>query len=129
MFNKLKIYTVHIKPGLVDAAEKPVFVREGFNIYAFFLTFFWAIYKRAWLGLVFIIVGEVVLLTMGKMHVLSPNSIGIMQLGFQLWIGFQANDWVRACLKDRGYITADILTGDSLLRAEQRYFERYLAAA
>jgi hypothetical protein len=43
-------------------------------------------------------------------------------------VGFQGTDWQRARLKRRGYVTADITTGDSQLRAEQRYFDRYFAA-
>jgi len=61
-------------------------------------------------------------------HLLSADSTAIVQMAMNVLIGFHANDWLRAKLKKRGYITADITAADSKLRAEQRYFERHLAA-
>jgi hypothetical protein len=125
----LKIYTVHVKPGETLAHEKPVFVREGFNILAFALTGFWALYQRLWVHGLLIILFNGILMLLNQEQVLSQTGMTIIQLGFNLLIGFHANDWRRVGLTRRGYIVADIVTGDSLLRAEQRYFERHLAHA
>jgi hypothetical protein len=62
-------------------------------------------------------------------HLLTMTSGALVQLALNLMIGFHANDWLRARLSRRGYIMADISAADTLLRAEQRYFERYLANA
>lgn len=129
MFRGMKIYTVHIKPEDSHAQEKPIFVREGFNIFAFLFTFFWAFYKRLWLPAFAMIGFCAFLVFIDSEHIMTPNSLAIIQLAFQLVIGFQANDWLRRGLGKQGYIIHDISSGESLLAAEQRYFERYLSTA
>lgn len=125
----MKIYTVHVKPGTVSPYEKPVFVSEGFNVWAFIFTLFWAIYQRMWGMSLALVALNIAFVSMGKAHILSEDSLIIVQLAVNVIIGFCANDWQRAKLAKSGYIVADISAGDSLLRAEQRYFERYLAHA
>lgn len=127
MFHSLKIYTVHVKPGAASPQEQPVFVREGFNWMAFLFTGLWTLYQRLWWPTLFVVGFNAVLMKFGQ-HLLSSESIGIAQLGFQLLVGYLGNDWIRARLKRQGYILADITAADSQPRAEQRYFERYLAA-
>lgn len=121
----MKIYTVHVKPGAGE--QVPVFVREGFNVFAFLFHFFWALYHRLWAPAVVIFVVNAMLVLLMREHVLSQNGIVALQLGFQFLVGAHGNDWVRARLVQDGYILADISAGDNLLRAEQRYFERVLA--
>jgi hypothetical protein len=128
MFNHMKIYTVHIKPGEADAQEKPIFVREGFNLFAFLFTFFWAFYKRLWFAGFLMLGFFLMLIAIDSEHIMTPDSLAVIQLAFQLVIGFQANDWLRRGMAKRGYILHDIASGTSLLAAEQRYFERYLSA-
>jgi hypothetical protein len=128
MFGQMKLYTVHVRPGAASAYEKPVFVREGFNFYAFIFTLFWTLYHRLWLAALGIFLVNVAFMMMAKGQWFGMEGISIMQLGVNILIGFHANDWLRARLAKRGYIMADITACDSLLRAEQRYFERLLAA-
>jgi hypothetical protein len=126
LFGGMKIYTVHIKTDVVRSSEKPTFVREGFNVFAFFFTVLWALSKRLWLPAIGILAAFVFIITLGVQHYISSTSVGILQLMIQVIVGFHANDWYRAALEKRGFITTDITTGDSLLRAERRYLERYL---
>lgn len=128
MLSPMKIYTVYIKPGTVQPYEKPVFVREGFNLMAFLFTFFWALYYRLWKAAAIIFAANLAIMLATKLHMLSMDGAGVMQLALAVLVGFHANDWLRARLAKRGYIMADIAAADSLLRAEQRYFERYLSA-
>lgn len=129
MFGRMKIYTVHVKPGTVNPYERPVFVREGFNFFAFLFTFFWALFHRLWMQAIGILLINIALMMLVRMHVMSADGIAIVQLAMNVMIGFVANDWLRAHLSKRGYIVADISAADNLLRAEQRYFERTIAAA
>lgn len=125
----LKIYTVHIKPGVPQGEEKPIFVKEGFNFAAFLFPALWALYRRLWVA-VFLLVGiDSLLAQMLVAHMLNPASLIVIDLGIHVLTGLLGNDWRRASLKRRGYIVADISAADSRLRAEQRYFERHLAAA
>ncbi|MDE3017335.1 MAG: DUF2628 domain-containing protein [Pseudomonadota bacterium] len=125
----LKIYTVHVNPGTPQAEEKPLFVKEGFNIAAFLFPALWALCRRLWVAAAFLLAADFLLAEMLKSHVLNPAGIGSISLGIHALAGLLGNDWRRSALKRRGYIVADISAADSLLRAEQRYFERYLATA
>jgi hypothetical protein len=129
MFNSMKIYSVHIKPGMMAAQQRPVFVKEGFNFWAFVLGFFWMLYQRLWLPALVLFAFNVALVFMLKGHILSAPSIGAVNTGFNVIVGFSANDWLRAKLSRRGYILADVSAADTLPRAEQRYFERILGVA
>ena len=125
----LKIYTVHVKPGVPQAEEKPVFIKEGFNIIAFVFPVLWTLFSRLWLAFMLIIAADYVLLEIFSYHMLNIDALCAVSLGIHVIVGLLGNDWRRAALKRRGYILADVAAADNLLRAEQRYFERYLAAA
>ena len=86
----------------------------------------WALSHRLWWHAAGIVVTFVLLIQLGVHHFVSSPSVGVLQLVMQVYIGFAGNDWRRKVLARRGYIMTDITTGDSLLRAERRYFERYL---
>jgi hypothetical protein len=128
MFSYMKIYTVHLKPGLSLGEQKPVFIKEGINIAAFIFHFFWALYHRLWWVAFLVFAANVVLVFLMRSSVLTREGVVIIQLAIQVIVALQGNDWRRAKLTRKGYIMADVSAADSLLRAEQRYFERSLAA-
>ena len=51
----------------------------------------------------------------------------ILDMAAHLVVAFHCHDWRRAKLRRQGYLTADIVTGDSPLKAELRYFDRYFS--
>ena len=125
MFGGLKIYTAHLKPEHPAPYETAMFVQEGFNWMAFAFGGMWALFSRLWLlALVFMLV-NIALATLVEMEVVSYGVSAAYQLAFQLWVGFNANDWLRAKLKKQGYITDALITGADKLAAEQRFFERH----
>ncbi len=124
----LKIYTVHLQPDVLPGQQRPVFVREGFNIFAFLFTGLWTLYQRLWLKTLFLVAFNVAVVWLDQQHLISSTGIGIVQFGVQILVGFQGQDWVRARLDRQGYVMADVAAADSMLRAEQRYFERVVAA-
>jgi len=125
--SRLHIYTVHINPSLPHPYEDAKFVEEGFNWKAFIFTGLWALYNRLWLAaiLMFIINGSILVLTM---HHSNAMGLSLIEFSWHLIIGYSGNDLIRSKLKKLGFIIADIVTGDSKLRAEQRFFDRYFAA-
>ncbi len=126
MFSQLHTYTVHRKPddtGLNDVR----FVREGFNFFAFLFTMLWAFYYRLWLPGLILLAWQIAFMWLEKGQALHPISIALLHFAIQLVAGFCAQDWLRAKLKRQGYLIADIVTGDSRVRAEQRYFDRVFA--
>ena len=129
MLGRMKIYTVHLRPDLPKPYEAPVFVREGFHWPAFLFTFLWALYQRLWAFAALILLAYGVIFGLGEALSLSEPSLAALQFAIQLLVGFSANDWLRRRLKKRGYVLADITTGEGLLGAQQRFLERYLATA
>jgi hypothetical protein len=129
MFNSMKIYTVHVKPDDAGVQFRPVFVKEGFNVNAFIFTIFWALYYRLWAPALALLAMYMALGFLAEGHVLSRASIDTVRLGVHVMVGYLGNDWLRSRLARQGYIIADIAAGDSFLRAQQRYLERYVTAA
>jgi len=128
LFAHLRIFAVYSRPDR-PLDQQPVLVKEGFNLFAFLFGFFWALYHRLWKVMILILLFNIAIIYAGKIHALAPQSIGIIQMGFQLLVGLQASSWRQAKLVKKGYVLADISAADSLMRAEQRYFERLVVAA
>jgi hypothetical protein len=125
---KTHIYTVYLKAGDSQAYLNPEFVREGFSWPAFLLTFFWAFYHKLWISGLAMLAFTFFSVWMQKSDMLSEESCSVVILAFHLIVGLHANDWLRTGLKHRGYLLSDISTGNSLLLAQQRFYERFLAA-
>ncbi len=125
----MKIYTVHIKPDMLHAIEKPEFVREGFNIFAFLFSGLWALSQKLWWQAALLIGLYVLMGLLASRGFIQLETSALANLGIQLIAGLQGNDWVRARLSRSGYVLADIAVADTALRAQQRYFERHMHVA
>lgn len=125
----MQSFTVHLRPGALEAnsREYPLFVREGFNWPAFFVTFFWMLYHRIWLPSLGVVALQTAVVLAQQGELINHASALIVLLGMQTIVGFHANDWYRASLRRRGYTLAGVVTSDTQVRAEQRFFEQYLA--
>jgi hypothetical protein len=128
VMSQTKIFTVHINPSLSYASEKPEFVREVFNIYAFIFGTLWALYNRLWIEAFMIFMVIATLAIADQRNWLDAQYIMVLNIAFSTIIGFQANDLKRGALARRGYVMSDVVVGDNELRAQQRYFDRMLAA-
>jgi hypothetical protein len=124
MFNRLKLYTVHVKASGSDALENPVFVREGFNLYAFFFTILWALYHRCYYFAALILAVNIAIVLAVEAHMISDTAATVTQVAVQFLVGAHANDMLRDKLRGKGYVVQDIAAAESLLRAQQRYFDR-----
>ena len=125
--SRLRVYTVHINPSLQHPYEKAEFIKEGFNFSAFAFTALWGLYNRMWLNsLAILLINGFIAQALLKGEI-NHQQVIVIQFAFHLLIGFFANDWLRSKLRKKGFIIADIVTGDSLLKAEQRFFDRYFA--
>lgn len=122
---KMRIYTVHIRPDAKNPYETPIFIEESFNWWAFIFRGFWALYNRLWLVGIILLALEIALQVLVVKGVIPSYTALLTRLGIQILVGFHANDLRRAKLRKQGYITSDIVTGDNLVGAEQRFFERY----
>lgn len=129
MFHGLKLYTIHTKSGSDYTLDRPVFLREGFNWMAFLFTFVWAFFQRLWLFGLVILAANMLVVMATHVGVIDPFAAGLVQFALQFMVGFHANDALRNRMQKQGYIFQDISSGDSLLRAEQRYFDRLVSVA
>lgn len=127
MFSRMAVYTVHLLPDTPLLRQKPVFVKEGFSIPAFLLPLFWALYQRMWLASLLLVAFEAGLMFLVRGGVVGPAGMLVLDLAMHVWVGFAANDWLRATLTRKGYLFSDVAVADTLLRAEQRYFDRCFA--
>ncbi len=125
--SRIHVYTVHINPSLPSPYEEAKFVEEGFNWKAFIFSGLWALYHKLWLPALLMFAVSFGIIVLAP-DMTAPQSVVCIQLAWHLIIGYMGNDWLRKGLRKRGFVTADIVTGDSLLRAEQRFFDRYFAS-
>jgi len=125
--SKLRIYTVHVRPDIPAPYESPVFVREGFSFWAFLFGPFWTFYKKLWWPTISVMSAWMFINLAGEAIGFNEKSIEFLLFGLQLVIGYAAHDWQREGLRKQGYIIADIVSGDNVMRAEQRFFDRYFA--
>lgn len=128
MFHGMKLYTVHTKPGSDYTLDKPIFLREGFNWLAFLFTFLWALAHRLWAFALVLFIANITIAMAMRYGVFSQLTGGIVQFGVQVLAGFHANDALRNVMQKRQYLFQDITSGESLLMAEQRYFDRLIAS-
>ncbi len=125
--SRFRVFTVHINPKQPQAYEHAKFVEEGFNVKAFIFSGAWALYYRLWWPLFAIVVSNLMIFEMADNGTITLIGKVILQFGVNFIIGCEGNDWRRARLARTGHIITDIVTAESLVRAEQRFFDRYFA--
>jgi hypothetical protein len=127
MFKRMATYTVHLLPEAGLSAQKPIFLKEGFNILAFLFPLFWALYYRLWLYLVLLMGYMLALMLVAQSEMISMLGLIVLELAMHVYVGMVANDWLREKLGKKGYLFSDVTIADSRMRAEQRYFDRCFA--
>lgn len=128
----MAIFTVHLPPtpsGAAPAAEKIVFLRDGFSWPAFFFGPFWLLWKRAWIAAA----AWALLLTLDglvawKFNV-SREAASWISLALAAWLGFEGGRVVAWSLARRGYVESDVVVGDDEEEAEAIFFHRWRASA
>jgi hypothetical protein len=127
MFRTTKIYTVHENAEIAEPSERLELVREGFSVWAFFLSALWLLANRLWIPF-FIYTALVMIAVEAQRRLgLSEMTIGAIQLAMQVLLGFSAHDIQRWALERRGYRMTDVVVADTELLATQRAYH-YSAA-
>lgn len=121
----MRIYTVHVSPGESPGGldAEPTLIKEGFCWPAFFLTVIWALWHRLWLVAAGMLLGSLVLTGAGA--ALGLNAVGatVVTLGYDVLIGYLANDLRRWTLRRRGFRETAAVAGGDHASAEHRYLE------
>lgn len=123
MFTKERIFTAYENPVLAEPTARVVLLREGFSVWAFAFNFFWLIYRRCWLPAIGYLAIVVVLVTLQKEGFLAEASLAVLQFFLNLAVGFFGHDFERWCLTRRGYRFAGVITAESDMMAQRRYYE------
>lgn len=128
----MAVYTVHEPPPrngtVAPDPERFMFVRDGFNFWAFLLTPLWLIWHRLWLVLLIYLV-----VTVGIAQAIHYAGVGaaerllVMTL-ISFLIGLEASTLRRFTLARRGWRNVGLVSGTNMEAAERRFFNDWAAA-
>ncbi|OCC02640.1 hypothetical protein BA190_23425 [Labrys sp. WJW] len=116
-------------PDTLEAADKSVFVKDGFSFGAFLVTPVWLLWRRMWLVFLAWLGLQVALAVLTSTFSLDQRAAGIVSLLVSLCFALEANALRAWTMRRQGWRFTGIATGHTLQEAEQRHFEgRSLAA-
>lgn len=118
------IYTVHEKDDAKEPSQRIVLVREGFSFWALVFNVLWLLAHKCWRMALYFTLLLICIDKGGDLIALSSATKFVLQFGAQYWLGCVGNDCRRISLQRSGYEEVDVVTGESELLAERRYFDR-----
>jgi hypothetical protein len=118
----MKIYTVYVNKSCSDYLENARFVEEGFSLWAAIFQGFWAVYNRMWLCAAALIVVNICFFALEKYVIMSPNTLSILQMAFFVLVGYEANDWKRVDLEQKGWELFEIVAAKNEIEAQAKFF-------
>jgi Protein of unknown function (DUF2628) len=125
----MPVYTVHAPVAesaeAMHAADRFVFVRDGFHFWAFLLGPLWLAWHRLWLGLIgYIAVMAALEMVLWQLHTGAGTRFMSMFLVAVL-MGLEAASLRRWTLSRRKWRQLDIVVADDAETAERRFFDRW----
>lgn len=126
ILHSMKIYAVYIHPDKQDPYEAAEFVQEGFNFFAFIFAPVWSLYHRLWWLFILILVINTLTYVAGQHWGVSEDILMPIKLGWAAIIAMNGNDWIAEDLHRRGWVLVDIVTGGTLVAAQQRFYDRHV---
>ena len=125
----MPVYTVHasVADGAEThrAADRFVFVRDGFHFWAFLLGPLWLAWHRLWLALLgYIAIMAGVEIALSQLHTGAGTRFIAMFL-IALLMGFEAASLQRWTRSRRKWRQLDIVVADDTESAERRFFDRW----
>ena len=122
----MTLYTVHVPEdtsNAVSRADRAVFLREGFSVWAFVFGWVFLVWHRLWLAaLAWLVVGGLVTGIAWFFHPPAGSMLALFGL-MHVFLGIEGND-LRWRLGRRRYRLADIVSGAGLEEAEIGFFFR-----
>jgi len=110
------------------AAERVVFLREKFSVWAFIFTPFWLLRHRLWLGFLAWLVAFVAITMIGVALGFGPYAGMADALPISLIFGLEAVNMRGRKLLRSGYRDAGVVIAEDLETAERRFFETWKLA-
>ncbi|HEY0330554.1 MAG TPA: DUF2628 domain-containing protein [Rhodopseudomonas sp.] len=128
----MSVYTVHAPVAAPtnrpSSAERFVFVRDGFHVWAFLAGPFWLLYHRLWLALAgYVALNVVATAVLSAAQADAGSRLAVMLL-IALLMGLEAASLRRWTLSRRGWRQLDLVVADDEETAERRFFDRWASA-
>lgn len=108
-----------------ESAERVVFLREKFSIWAFLLTPFWLLRYRLWLGFVMWLIAFVAITLLGRALGFGPYASLAASLFPSIFFGLEAINLRSKKLLRKGYRDAGVVIAEDLDTAERRFFQTW----
>jgi len=126
----MRVYTVHapVASGAdLAAADKFVFVRDGFHFWAAVATVIWLLWHRLWL----VLIGWIALMVAIQFGMsslgASRGTILAVDVLIALLMGLEAASLQRWTLSRGKWRQLDVVVADDTEAAERRFFDRWTA--
>ena len=116
-----KIYTVHMNGWSASADTDAILIREGFNVTAFLLGPFWALWHGMWRTAIVLLLLAALVRGGAMAAGLADGAELVLSLGVQAATGLWGNDWRRHVLARRGVLERTAIAAPGYRDAEQRY--------
>ncbi|WP_341758496.1 DUF2628 domain-containing protein [Candidatus Tisiphia endosymbiont of Ditula angustiorana] len=113
----MNIYSIYVNPQKKD--NDFILIKQGFSLFAAFLSVFWAFYHRMWLPLIITLILNIVISNLG-----CTNFISVSQFAIMLIFGFFSDDMREYDLQKKKYQLTDIILAKSEIEAELKFLER-----
>lgn len=127
--DKMKIYTVYLKPDGDKTLQSAVLVPEGYSWLALLFPFnmISAITHKNWAFLMVLLLYFITAIAQFHDPLIDGIIISI-KLALFPFLGVWANDFLRLSLKHAGYYVAGIVSGSNESEAQLRFFEEISSA-
>ena len=117
----LRLYSIHLPAPYSARGREPEALREGFSLIAFVATVLWALANRLWIRAGVLAAVFVVFLGLATLAGLNAPGLAVITLATMVWVGVEANDWLRADLTKRGWREVGVIAAENQDAALRRY--------
>lgn len=116
----MAIYSIYHRRG--DAADRAVFVKEGFSGPALVFTVFWALWQRMWIVAALMLCLIAAVTVLAEWSGIAEDVIAIVNLAIGLIIGFEAASLRGWSLRRSGFAETGMVQAATLEEAELKYY-------
>lgn len=128
--NRVVAYTVHepFEPAgdAAKRADQLVFVKDGFNWWAFFIAPLWMLANRMWLVFIGYLVVSAAIGGLFAFFQVDMTWAGLASLALNMIVAFEADSLQRWTLERKGWRMVGVVSGANMRECERRFFERWV---